>query len=462
MADTAPNQMQFKSLVDLRKATVDHHRKGDTKIATGLYRAYLAKSPKDAPMWSNLGALFRAEKNYRMAVVCQRRALALDPDAETVLNNASNAHFDAGEPERALKLHQRALKLNPGSADNWASLGKYLRALGRHTEAKAELETALKAHPDDPELHIQLAFALLSLGDYPNGFAEFNWRWQGDEITLPDLPMPQWQGEDLNGKTILVTPEQGFGDTILMARFLRGLADKGAKVRINVKTPLRRVFETLDGVDMFVFNKDDIVGCDYWTPMMDLPRFLGTTLETLPAPTTLAVPQDSVERAKKLLAPFGNDFKIGILWSGSVTYRANHKRSFSHTQFLQLADIPGVQLFSLYKGPLTEAFHADGTSCVIVDAGSKDRDFADSAALINELDLVITMDSAIAHVSGSLGANVWNLLHSEAYWLYEPFPDHTPWYPSMRLVWQDKSGDWDTVFQTLRTDIEELVKQKNA
>lgn len=454
--------MQFASLKDLRSAAVDHHRKGEADVAKNLYRAYLSKVPKDAPIWSNLGALFRSEKNYTMAVVCQRRALLADPNAETVLNNASNAHFDAGEPEQALELRRRALAVNPGSAENWASLGKYLRALGRHEEAKAELEKAIEAHPDEPELHIQLAFALLSLGDYPNGFSEFNWRWQGDEISLPDLPFPQWQGEDISGKTILVIPEQGFGDTILMARFLRGLADRGAKVRMSVKTPLRRVFEALEGVDMFVFSKDDMVGCDYWTPMMDLPRYLYTTLETIPAPTTLAIPDDSVTRAKSIVAPFADDFKIGVLWSGSVTYRANHKRSFSHTQFLQLVDIPGVQMFSLYKGPLAEPFHADGTSCVIIDAASKDRDFADSAALINELDLVITMDSAIAHVSGSLGANVWNLLHSEAYWLYEPYPDHTPWYPSMRLVRQDKSGDWDTVFQSLRTDIEKLVKQKHA
>jgi tetratricopeptide (TPR) repeat protein len=462
MADTPPVKMQFASANELRAAAVKHHQDGDLATARTLYRAYLANVPKDGSMWSNLGALFRREKNYPMAVACQRRALNLSPNEESVLNNAANAHFDAGEPEKALELRRKALKINPGRAENWSSLGKYLRALGNHSAAKTELEKAILAHPEEPELHIQLSFALLSLGDYPNGFAEFNWRWLGDEISLPNMDFPQWQGEDLRGKTILVTPEQGFGDTILMARFLRELADMGAKVRLNVKAPLRRVFETLEGVDQFVFTKDDVVGCDYWSPMMDLPRFLNTTIDTVPAPTKLAIPQDSIDRAKALTKPFADDLKIGVLWSGSVTYRANHKRSFSHTQFLQLADIPGVQMFSLYKGPLADAFHADGTSCVIIDAASNDRDFADSAALINELDLVITMDSAIAHVSGSLGANVWNLLHSEAYWLYEPFPDHTPWYSSMRLVRQDKSGDWDTVFRTLRTDIEELVKQKNA
>jgi hypothetical protein len=462
MADQSPQKMQFKTIAELRGAAVEHHKKGDTKTARDLYRVFLSKRPKDAPMWSNLGALFRAEKNYAMAVICQRRALRFDPESDSVLNNAANAHFDAGEPEKALELCRKALESKPEDPENWSSLGKYLRALGHHDQAKVELEKALETHPDDAELHIQLAFAQLALGDYPNGFTEFDWRWKGDEISLPKMDFPQWKGEDIDGKTILITPEQGFGDTILMARFLRGLADLGAKVRLNVKPPLRRIFNGLAGVNKFAITNDDIVGCDYWSPMMDLPRYLGTTLQNLPAPTALSIPDDSIERAKSATAPFKDDFKIGVLWSGSVSYRANHKRSFSHTQFLQLADIAGAQMFSLYKGPLSQAFHDDGTSCVIIDAASNDRDFADSAALINELDLVITMDSAIAHVAGSLGANVWNLLHSEAYWLYEPFPDHTPWYPTMRLVRQDKSGDWDTVFQTLRTDIQELVRQKHG
>ncbi len=452
-------KMQFRTLDEMRKAAVSYHQKGERAVAREIYRTYLSRNPKDAAMWSNLGALFRAEKNFPLAVVCQRRALQLDPKSDNVLNNAANAHFDAGEPEKALELRRKALAKNPGHAENWSSLGKYLRALGRHQEAKTELEKALKVHPDDPELHIQLSFALLSIGDYQGGFTEFDWRWKGDEISLPDLPVPQWKGQDLTGKTLLVTPEQGFGDTILMARFLKGVQDLGASVRLSVKPPLRRVFDGLAGVDSFALTNSDIQGCDYWSPMMDLPRYLGTTLETLPAPTKLAMPKDSTDRASAILAPYRDTFNVGVLWSGSVTYRANHKRSFSHQQFLQLADIAGLQMFSLYKGPLAEAFNSDGTSCVILDAASSDRDFADSAALIDQLDLVITMDSAIAHVAGSVGARVWNLLHSEAYWLYEPFSDHTPWYPSMRLIRQEKSGDWDSVFARLHTDLEELVAQ---
>lgn len=445
---------------ELRDRAIRHHQAGELEPARDLYRRYLARFPRDAAMWSNLGALFRSVKAHALAAGCQRRAIELDPDSPTVLNNAANALFDAGEVDDALLLRQRALAQEPGKAEHWSSLSKYLRALGRHPEAVAEADKGLAAHPDDVELHIQRAFALLSLGDYPAGFAEFEWRWQGDEISLPQFPFPRWAGEPLAGKTVLVTPEQGFGDTVLMARFLPMLASLGCTVVLACKPPLVRLFTGLPGVTRLAVSEDDMTGCDVWTPMMDLPRYLGTTLDTLPDPAQLAVPDDSMARAQAMTAPFADRLKIGVLWSGSVTYRANHKRSFSHDRFLQLANIPGVQLFSLYKGPLAEAFHADGTACLIVDAASSDRDFADSAALIRELDLVITMDSAIAHVGASLGAPVWNLLHSEAYWLYEPFADHTPWYPSMRLIRQQASGDWRTVFAQLEGDVREMAQKR--
>ena len=453
---------QFKTLSELRAAAVDQYQKGALDAATTLYRRYLARQPRDATMWSNLGALFRSEKNYDIAAACQRRALHLDSTSESVLNNAANALYDAGDMEQALDLRRKALKLAPGKAENYATLAKCLRGLGRHDAAEAELRKALCAHPDDPELHIQLSFCLLAQGKYVDGFTEFHWRWQGDEISPPEFAFPQWQGEDLTGKTILVTPEQGFGDTVLMARFLPALKGRGGTVKFACKPPLRRVFAGLAGVDALPETNAEVADSDYWTPMMDLPRWLGTTLETLPAPVKLAVPADAAERARTMTAPFSDMFKLGVLWSGSLTFRGNHKRSFSHKRFLTLADIPGLQMFSLYKGPLLEEFHKDGTSCLILDAAGGDRDFADSAALIRELDLVLTMDSAIAHIAGSLGAPVWNLLNSEAYWLYEPFPDHTPWYPSMRLIRQDKSAGWALVFEQLHGEVSERVKQKTG
>ncbi|MCP5088808.1 MAG: tetratricopeptide repeat protein [Rhodobacteraceae bacterium] len=461
MADTQTNTPAYETLGELRAAALQHHQNGDLGTARKLYRRYLAHQPEDAIFWSNLGALFRTEKNFEMAAACQRRAVSLDATSESILNNASNALYDAGEIEDALEMRRRALRLAPSKVENYVTLAKCLRALGQHLEAETEIKKALKAHPDNAELHIQLSFCQLSRGNYPEGFKNFHWRWQGDEISPPEFTFPQWQGEDLKGKTILVTPEQGFGDTVLMARFFEPLKALGCVVKFACKPPLRRVFAGLPGVDAVPETNSEIADCSYWAPMMDLPRWLGTVLDTVRPPAPLSLPQDSVDRAREIVAPFTEKFKLGVLWSGSVTYRANHKRSFNHKTLLQLADIANLQMFSLYKGPLLDDFHADGTSCIILDAAGNDRDFADSAAMMRELDLVVTMDSAIAHIGGSMGLPVWNLLHSEAYWLYEPFDDHTPWYPSMRLIRQEKPGDWQGVFDLLREEISELVRIKS-
>ena len=338
-------------------------------------------------------------------------------------------------------------------------MGKCYRGVHDLEKAEDVLRHGIKKFPNYAENYIQMAFVQLAKGDYQAGFETFNWRWKGDELTPPEFPFPKWTGEDLEDKTILVLPEQGFGDTILMARFLNSLKRRGCTIKMVIKQPLRRLFAKVEEYIDVIETQDELEGCDFWVPMMDLPLYLGVTIESLPAPAPMYIPEDSVERAQNILAPFKDRFKIGVMWSGSVTYRANHKRSFSHERFLELADIPNIQMFSLYKGPLLDNFKNDGTSSLIIDAAGNDRDFADSAALMQELDLVVSMDSAIVHVAGSMGLEVWNLLHSEPYWLYEPFPDHTPWYPSMRLVLQKRSGDWDAVFKELKKDIIKRVKE---
>lgn len=179
----------------------------------------------------------------------------------------------------------------------------------------------------------------------------------------------------------------------------------------------------------------------------------------IPATTRLAIPDDSRARARRLTAPFRDQFRVGVVWCGSVTYRANAFRSFPHTELHALLDIPGLQLVSLYKRPELAAFQADGTSAFILDAGGTDRDFADCAALMEEMDLVVTSDTVTAHLAGSLGRPVWTLLHWDAFWLWQLDRDRTPWYPSMRLIRQDHPRDWSSVFARVRDDLAALVAQ---
>jgi hypothetical protein len=186
---------------------------------------------------------------------------------------------------------------------------------------------------------------------------------------------------------------------------------------------------------------------------MSLPHLVGTPKDGSPPPAPrLTIPGDSRERARQIVAAFRERFRIGVVWTGSLTYKSNNRRSVSPESFLGLARIPGVQLFSLYKGDAHGDFLASGMNGLIVDACGKDRDFADSAAIIDEMDLMITTDTAVVHIAASLGKPVWNLLSHESFWLYG-LGETTPWYPSMRLFRQDRQGDWEELFARVEEEL---------
>ena len=441
------------TLRELRAQAIAEHQAGNLDAAKPAYRRCLLHNPADAAVWSNLGALHRREKDYDTAVACQRRAIEIAPDSIDYLVNLGNALYDAEVLEESVEVRKRAARLRPEDPVLWQYVAMSLRGLNRYREAIDVCVRGLALDPHHVELRIQKSLAELALGDYPTGFTSFEARWDGDEISKPTLSEPEWDGSDPAGKRLMVVPEQGFGDTILMARLLPALKARGAWVCLACKPALARLFEGLPGLDHLGMIGGPKPGLDAWVSMMSLPRHLGTTLDTVPEPARLSVPDAARRRAAAIVAPFRNRFRIGVLWSGSVSYRANHKRSFGQQRFLQLAQIPGVQLFSLYKGPLLNEFRKSGLASLVVDAAGNDQDFADTAALIEELDLVVSMDSAVVHLAGSLGAPVWNLLHFAPYWLYGSSETRTPWYPTMRLVRQPSPGDWDSVFDQIEADI---------
>ncbi|SMY08208.1 Tetratricopeptide repeat protein [Flavimaricola marinus] len=459
-----PETPSPQTLEALREQTMTLHKAGKIAEARPLYARYLEQAPDDALMWSNLGALLRSSGQHELARVAQRRAYALEPDRISIANNLANILADLGECEEALELRREVLKTRPDDPMLKAMIGKVLRSLGRTDDAVSFLEAARDAHPDEPEIAIQLAMSQLAGADYVEGFRNFDARWRTNELTPRQITKPKWDGAPLNGKRILVLPEQGFGDGIAFARFLPMLqAFEPAEVIMQTERPVARLYEGLEGVDRLVVGPPPEDAFDVWTNLMDLPPLHFEQIDTPPAPTGLHIPQDSRDRARALVAPNADRFKVGVVWSGSLTYRANAFRSFSHTEFHRLLDIPEVQMFSLYKGPKLDAFRADGSNMLIIDAGSRDRDFADCAALMEEMDLIITSDTATAHLAGSLGCPVWTLLHWDAFWLWRHEGPHTPWYPSMRLFRQTTPRDWSGVFTRVRTRLfAEVDKWKEA
>lgn len=452
--------MTATSWAELRAESVNAHKAGRQSDALTGYTKYLTHFPDDAGVWTNLGALFRSQGKHEMARIAQVRAYRLSPDDNGVRNNYANILSDLGDYQESIDLRLQSLDVDPSHLMHHAMIGRCYRGMGRYQDAIDYLKPKVAQFPQEPEIELQLAFAELGAGQYGNAFRHYDARWQTDELDAPNVPFPRWEdGIDVKGKTILILPEQGFGDMVLLARFIPVLAKKGAKIHLVVKKPLMRLFNGIEGVEWMGPVATKSAPVDYWITLMDLPKILVGAGEAgeVPTPTNLSIPADSVERAQGLVQAHESMFKVGIVWSGSATYKGNGFRSFTHKEFLPIAKLENVQLFSLYKGPFLEAFHEDGSAALIIDTASTDRDFADCAATMMEMDLVITSDTATAHIAGSLGIPVWCVLHWDGFWVYGHSGATTPWYPSMRLFRQAKPRDWASAFDEVHAALAKEV-----
>lgn len=444
-----------------RIAAVDAHKAGRHDDAMQAYADVLAQNPKDAGIWTNLGALYRTMGRHEMGRIAQERAYALAPNDIGVRNNYANILSDLGGYAQSIELRKASLAEDPSHIMHHAMIGRCYRGMGQYQDAIDYLTPKVAEYPNEHEIKLQLAFAQLGAGQYGAAFRSYDARWESDELTPANVPFPKWEdGMSVTGKTLLIFPEQGFGDMVLLSRFIPLIAAMGATIRLVVKTPLMRLLDGIDGVEWVgpSASKDDPV--DLWLNLMDLPKLVysATDQGPVPPPIRLNVPAESTTRAKALTSQHRDMFKVGVIWSGSATYKGNTFRSFTHREFLPMAGIPNLQLFSLYKGPFLEAYERDGSNALMIDTASTDRDFADAAATMQEMDLIITSDTATAHIAGSLGVPTWVMLHWDAFWVYRHVGETTDWYPSMRLFRQAKPQDWASAFDAATAALIEKVR----
>lgn len=423
----------------------------DNERALTLAREAVAAQAHRPDLWNALGVALRINGKQAAAVPCYVRALELDPRGADAYSNMGNALKDLGRHAEAIAAHRAAIKLRP-VAGSWCNLGVALRESNRLEEAVAAYDEALRLEPNHGDAHFDRAQALLGLGDYERGWPAFDWRWKTAEAgAMPPFAQPLWDGGSLPDKTLLVWPEQGFGDSLLSARFLPLARQQVGKIALGCKPPLLRLFSRLPGVDRLL-PIGAAVPADYaaHSPIMGLPRHFMKSLDDLPPPARLHIPDEARTKVQPAIRSVKARLKVGIVWSGSVTFRANARRATDASRFLSLAQVPGVRLFSLQVGPRAPDLTSAGGLPLVSDLAPLLEDFADTAAAIEALDLVVMTDSAVAHLAGSLGKPVWNLLPHYAYWLYLRDRTDSPWYPSMRLYRQPRPGDWDSVFAQVR------------
>ena len=456
---------------------VSQHQAGNLAEAETLYRQVLAAEPNNTDAIHLLGVL--AQQNGRLADAEKLigQAIRLAPATPEFHVNMGRVLADQNRLDLAVSAFRHALKLRPRDAETHNNLGAVLQKQERIAEATAEFQTVLKIaprhaaamialagivadaarwdeaialcraalaiEPDNADAHLNLAVLLLRSGDFAHGWSEYEWRWKvaGLEVGPLTSAQPPWNGGELAGKRIVLHTEQGLGDTIQMARFAPLVRRRGGYTILYCQPELTRLLKTVPEVDEVIAWGKLPPPCDEHCPMISLPRAFKTDLTNIPAnvPYVSADP----ERSRKWRDRIGEDkrLKVGLAWAGSANHARDLQRSLPLSRFAPLAARTDVRFFSLQKGNAAE--QARSAPFELTDWTDELSDFADTAALVENLDLVITVDSAVAHLCGALGRKVWVLIPWIPDWRWLLDRADSPWYPTLRLFRQKKRDDWD-------------------
>ena len=425
------------------------------------YREALRHRTDYPEVLSNLGLALAMNRKPGEGAVLLRQATRLRPDFVEAHNNLGLALAELGCLEEALSCYERALTLRPRYATAHANLGSAYRGLGRLEEAVTCYEMALRYEPDSASTHWNLALALLEAGDFERGWQKYEWRWRRPGALQRPMSQPLWDGQPLKRRTILLWCEQGLGDAIQFSRYAPLVQAQGGRVILECLAPLQAVLGTLRGVDELI-PEGTTRPFDCHAPLMSLPALLKTTLRTVPADVPyLQADSALVDKWRHRLEAL-DGLKVGIAWQGNPHHRWDHWRSVPLRAFAPLGEVPGVHLVSVQHGPGEEQRTALRGRFPVMDLG-KDwgagGPWPDIAAVMTLLDLVVTVDTATAHLAGALGKPVWVPLAALSDWRWLTERDDSPWYPTMRLFRQQKLGEWGPVFERMAATIPKMSRQ---
>jgi tetratricopeptide (TPR) repeat protein len=324
---------------------------------------------------------------------------------------------------------------------------------GKLDEAAACYRRALELRPDYADAHWNQSLLLLLTGDLERGWAKYEWRWKIKQWSPRDFPQTLWDAQPLEGRTILLHAEQGLGDTIQFARYASLVKERGGAVIVECQRPLLSLLASCAGIDRLVGQGDELPPFDVQVPLLSLPGIFHTSLRDIPATVPYLFAHPSlVERWRQELGGIAG-FKIGIAWRGSPIHKNDRARSIPLSCFEPLAGLPDIHLFSLQKGAGTEELQDARDHFPVAELGSRLEDFMDTAAVLKNLDLVITCDTAVAHLAGALGVPVWVAIPFAPDWRWLLGRSDSPWYPTMRLFRQKKLGNWEDVFEEIKAEL---------
>jgi tetratricopeptide (TPR) repeat protein len=428
--------------------------------AVECYRKAISLKPDYAEAHNNLGTALLEQREFEEAAICHNRAIEIKPEYAEAYNNLGTVLQELSKLNEAVASYKKAIALKPDFADAHNNLGTALQSSGKLGEALTSYKQAIVLNPEFSLAHVNMSFVQLLTQNFKEGWQEHKWRLNIKGRSSTTSRQQMWDGKSLNDKAILVHTEQGFGDTIQFVRYLPMVKAHGGSVIIECQQSLYRLLRNCNGIDEIIEKtsaKTLSVQPYVHTHLLDLPGIFDTTLKSIPLHIPYITPDQILVDQWASRLNDDENFKIGIVWAGNPYHTRDRNRSCSLADFAKLADVSGLSFYSLQKGHVSIESDNPPTGMRIINLDNELNDFADTAAVIANLDLVITVDTAVAHLTGAIGKPVWTLLPFAPDWRWLLKRNDSPWYPSMRLFRQNQPGDWNRVFEKVKHGLLKLM-----
>jgi Tfp pilus assembly protein PilF len=433
------------------------HQQGNLTRAMTLYQSILKKSPQQLNVLNNMGIIYQKLQRDEDALVYFERALQLEPNFPPALYNRGNSLRKLNRPAEAVQSYDRVLQAVPHNPEVLNNRGNALRALNKLDEAHASFAAAIRHAPDYADAHWNLGLSLLLAGDYQHGWQHYEWRWKSELKTEQRyFSQPLWTGQQtLTGKTILLHAEQGFGDTLQFCRYTSLVKALGAKVILEVQPQLAKLLADLQDVDVLMSRGDALPAFDFHCPLLSLPKAFNTELGAIPNRQAYLNADSKRSNIWRDRLGAHTSLRVGLVWAGSTGHKNDHNRSIPLQALTPLLK-QNARFYSLQKELRDGDRQLINKHPQLEHLGKYIKDFTDTAALINLMDVVITVDTAVAHLAGAMGKKVWILLPYSPDWRWLLARDDNPWYQSARLFRQTAIGDWESVVSRVQQALQSL------
>ncbi|MBI2628985.1 tetratricopeptide repeat protein [Candidatus Pacearchaeota archaeon] len=451
------------------------HKSGRLDEAENIYREILIKNPDNPDALHLLGVIDFQQGKHDEAIDFIKKAINLKPNVALYYNNLGMIYDIINNEEESVKNFQIALKLNPNYPNAYLAyynLGVYFNEIENFEMALEHYNRSIELNKNFYEAYWNRSLICLLLGDFEKGWKDYEYRFKKNNPSdARNFNKPQWDGSELKGKKILILSEQGFGDDIQFIRYLPFVKEKGGDIIFECKKELRRLIESSELgklIDEFIEKNEDKakipeVEFDFYIHLMSLPRIFNASLNNVP--NKIPYLETNIDLNYKIRGKINlsdknsGNFKIGIVWSGNPKQDNDKNRSATFEDFKILKEIEEVRLFSLQKGRASEQLNKVN-DLGIINLSEDISDFADTAGVIEELDLIISVDTSVAHLAGAMGKPVWLLLSHKSDWRWLLNRDYSPWYPSMKIFRQEKLGDWNYLIQEVREELKKMLEKE--